>query len=206
MSTDEEWNSIKPDLKDGKVRKLLYNGNGDPNDAYEFDGMPHAYGMIPKTFEDPLHREQVVITRIGEPDTEQVITVGGDKDPLDIFILADRKLPIGQCKCRIIGVIHFVDGDEIDYKVIAVDASFDDVDSIKEIGDLNKFGFDKAEAEIMNWLKYYKTVDNEGKLIANPEKKMGKTIQNRPTDAAEARKVIEECRQGYQTIIKCAIK
>lgn len=57
VSTGEEWNSIKPDLKDGKVRKLMYNGQGDPDDQYEFDGMPYAYGMIPKTFEDPLHTE-----------------------------------------------------------------------------------------------------------------------------------------------------
>ena len=147
-----------------------------------------------------------MIYRIGEPDTEQVITVGGDKDPLDIFILSDRKLPIGQCKCKIIGVIHFVDGNEIDYKIIAVDASFVEVDNIKELSDLNKFGFDKAEAEINNWLKYYKTVDNEGFMISEPEKKMGKVIKDRPTDSAEARKVIEECRKGYQTIIKCSLK
>jgi len=116
--------------------------------------------------------------------------VGGDKDPLDIFILSDRKLPIGQCKCKIIGVIHFVDGNEIDYKIIAVDASFVGVDTIKEISDLNRFGFDKAESEILNWLKYYKTVDNEGFMISEPEKKMGRIIKDRPTDSAEARKVI----------------
>jgi inorganic pyrophosphatase len=103
-------------------------------------------------------------------------------------------------------VIHFVDGNEIDYKIIAVDASFVDVDNINELSDLNKFGFDKAEAEINNWLKYYKTVDNEGFMISEPEKKMGKVIKDRPTDSAEARKVIEECRKGYQTIIKCSLK
>lgn len=206
ISTSEEWNSIRPDLKDGKVRKLMYNGKGDPNNEFDFNGMPHAYGMIPKTFEDPLHKETVTIIRIGDPSSEAVITVGGDKDPLDIFILSDRELPIGQCKCKIIGVIHFVDGEEIDYKIIAVDASFVDVDSIKELADLKKFGFEKAEAEIMNWLKYYKTVDNDGNKIKDADNKVGKIISNRPTHAAEARKVIAECRESYHTIINCAIK
>ena len=48
--------------------------------------------------------------------------IGGDQDPLDIFILSDRKLPMGQVKCKVIGVIHFVDGSEVDYKIFAVDS------------------------------------------------------------------------------------
>lgn len=91
---------------------------------------------------------------------------------------------MGTVRCKIIGVIHFVDGGEIDYKVIAVDSDFQDIKSINEISDLKKtFAFSSAEAQIYNWLKYYKTVDNDGNRIANPEKKYGKYIVNRPTDA-----------------------
>lgn len=194
VSTKEEWNSIKPDLKDGQIRKLRYNGAGDELDIFQFDGMPHAYGMIPKTFEDPMHTEKVQVHVIGEHLTKEVV-VGGDQDPLDLFILADRPLPIGQCKCKIIGVYHFVDGDEIDYKIIAVDCAYTEIDSINEISDLCKHQeFQNAPREILNWLKFYKTVDNDGVRIANHEKKLGKVLSGRPTDSAEARKVVKECR------------
>ena len=43
-------------------------------------------------------------------------------------------------------------------------------------------------------------------MISDPEKKMGKVIKDRPTDSAEARKVIEECRKSYQDIINCSLK
>lgn len=59
----------------------------------------------------------------------------------------------------------------------------------------------KAEDEIINWLKYYKSVDNAGKTLENPEKKYGKYIVNRPTDAAEAMRVIEECKGYYERIV-----
>ena len=54
----------------------------------------------------------------------------------------------------------------------------------------------------MNWLKYYKTVDNDGVKIKDAAKKLGKMIKGRSTDAAEARKVIKECRDSYNEIIK----
>jgi len=109
----------------------------------------------------------VKVTVIGE-DEETEVEVGGDEDPLDLYILSDRDIHTGQCRCKVIGVYHFVDGDEIDYKIIAVDAAYKDVDSINEISDLKDTEFKSAEAEIMNWLKYYKTVDNEGVQVENP--------------------------------------
>jgi inorganic pyrophosphatase len=101
----------------------MYKGDGDPNNIHNFDGMPHAYGMIPRTFEDPTHKMVVPVAVIGSTKTEQV-ELGGDEDPLDIFVLSERKIPMGQVRCKVIGVIHFVDGGEIDYKVIAVDADY----------------------------------------------------------------------------------
>jgi len=154
--------------------------------------MPHAYGMIPRTFEDPLHQETVTVQRIGE-DFEEVVTIGGDRDPVDIYILSERPLPIGQCRCKVIGVIHFVDGDEIDYKIIAVDTAFSDVVNINELSDLkHTLVFSHAVDEILNWLKYYKTVDNDGNKISEPKfsSKIGRIIKDRPTTSEEARKVI----------------
>lgn len=198
-ATDETWNMIKTDIKDGQLRKLAYKGDGNPDEDYNFQGMPFAYGMIPRTFEDPQHKEKVKITVIGESE-ETEVEVGGDEDPLDLYILADRDLKIGQHKCKVIGVYHFVDGDEIDYKIIAVDAAHKDAGKINEIEDLADTQFKNAPAMILNWLKYYKTVDNEGELICNPEKKYGKMISGRATTAEEAMKVIKECRASYDSI------
>lgn len=98
---------------------------------------------------------------------------------------------------------HFVDGDEIDYKIIAIDGAFTDVDNIKEIPDLLKYQeFQNAAREILNWLKFYKTVDNDGKKLENAESKYGKVISGRPTNAAEARRVVKECRDSYTLIVK----
>lgn len=111
---------------------------------------------------------------------------------------------MGTVRCKIIGVIHFVDGGEIDYKIVGVDADFQDIDKINEIKDLKQtFAFSCAEAKLMNWLKYYKTVDNNGKKINNPSRKHGKYIRDRPTDSFEAKKVIRECRQFYDKIVNC---
>ena len=66
----------------------------------------------------------------------QMVEVGGDGDPIDVFVLSDRKLPMGSVKCKVIGVIHFVDSGEVDYKIIAVDAEYKDIDRINELDDL----------------------------------------------------------------------
>lgn len=57
VATKEEFNSIKPDMQDGKIRMLEYQGDGDESNKFSFSGMPFAYGMIPRTFEDPMHKD-----------------------------------------------------------------------------------------------------------------------------------------------------
>lgn len=110
---------------------------------------------------------------------------------------------MGEVRCKIIGVIHFVDGSEVDYKIFAVDSKYCDVDSINEISDLqNHPSFARAEKEILNWLKFYKTVDNNGKRISNPESKIGKIILGKSTSSAEALNVIKECRKSYKRITR----
>jgi len=199
MATDETWNMIKSDIKDGKLRKLAYKGDGNPDEKFEFSGMPYAYGMIPRTYENPTIKETYNVAVIGEKEATEM-EVGGDNDPMDLYILGERVLKAGQHKCKVIGVYHFVDDGEIDYKVIAIDSQHPDAATVNELEDLEKSSFADAPAKIMNWLKYYKTVDNEGALIANPEKKYGKMVVGRSTSAAEAMKVIKECKMSYLAI------
>lgn len=202
VATKEDFNSIAPDVKDGKVRTLEYKGDGDQGIDYKFSGMPHAYGMIPRTFEDPSHKETVPVSVMGDESQVEMLEVGGDEDPIDVYVLSDKTIPMGQIECKVIGVIHFVDDGEIDYKVICVDADFEGIDNINEISDLKNFSvFADSKDEIENWLKYYKSVDNQGVRLENAEKKYGKTIVGRPTDSKEALKVIQECRGYYDKIV-----
>ena len=66
------------------------------------------YGCFPRTWEDPDY---------SHPD----VKVGGDNDPLDVLIFNHDPIDRGSLvQCRVLGVLDFVDNDEIDYKVIAV--------------------------------------------------------------------------------------
>lgn len=162
--------------------------------------MPYAYGMIPRTYENPTIKETYKVAVIGDEENSTEMEVGGDNDPMDLYILGDRELKAGQHECKVIGIYHFVDDGEIDYKVIAIDTQHKDAATVNELEDLKNSSFADAPAKIMNWLKYYKTVDNEGELIANPEKKYGKMVVGRSTSAAEAMKVIKECKMSYLSI------
>ena len=72
VDTMEGFNSIRPDIIDGKIRMLEYSGDGDPDNIFQFNGMPHAYGMIPRTFEDPRHREMCKVAIIGKENKFKV--------------------------------------------------------------------------------------------------------------------------------------
>jgi inorganic pyrophosphatase len=36
VDIEEKFNSIKPDMKNGKIRKLRYKGDGDPKNQFTF--------------------------------------------------------------------------------------------------------------------------------------------------------------------------
>ena len=45
-------------------------------------------------------------------------------------------------------------------------------------------------------------MDNDGVRIKNHEKKLGRVISGRPTDSAEAKRVVQECRDSYNQIVR----
>ncbi|HMS31869.1 MAG TPA: inorganic diphosphatase [Candidatus Saccharibacteria bacterium] len=117
---------------------------------------PVSYGFIPQTLDD-------------------------DGDELDTLIICDEPLPMGLVveKARVIGVLKFEDGGEMDHKVIVVPADDrDSGDSIKSLDDLSP----ALLKQIEHHFTHYKDL-----------KKPGTTKVMGFGDVEEAKEVINEC-------------
>lgn len=80
-------------------------------------GYPANYGMIPNTL---LPKNK-----------------GGDGDPLDILVLGPQLKRGSLVECTIIGVLHLLDSDEKDDKLIAI-ANSSSLNKIKTLEELNQ--------------------------------------------------------------------
>lgn len=111
-------------------------------------------------------------------------TLDEDGDELDTLIVAPEPLPLGLVvKAKVIGVLNFEDGGEMDHKIICVPADDrDSGDHIKTLEDLPPQWKNKIEYHFNT----YKDL-----------KKRGTTKVLGYGDAAAAIKVIEECIEHY---------
>lgn len=128
--------------------------------GYSSLAYPFAYGAIPMTWDY-------------------------DGDPLDVEIVNVIEPLVPGClvEARIIGVMKFEDGGEIDDKIIAVladDRRSDHIQSVEDLGEQ----FKKETTYYWEHIKYLK--------------KPGTGITKGFFDKAEAIKVIKECQEKYQ--------
>ena len=64
-------------------------------------------------------------------------TQGGDKDHLDVIILADQSLEQGKViQCRAIGIINVLDRGEVDNKILAVQIDDQSKNNLQSVEDL----------------------------------------------------------------------
>ena len=105
-------------------------------------------------------------------------TLDEDGDELDVLVITDQPLPTGIfLEAKIIGVMNFVDDDEVDDKIIVVPA--DDrnngnaISSLADIGQLKK--------QIEHHFNHYKDL-----------KKPGSTVVKGWGDVTEAKAIIHE--------------
>jgi inorganic pyrophosphatase len=108
---------------------------------------PSNYGFVPQT----------LLPKIS----------GGDGDPVDVFVLGPSLSRTTQVKVRIIGIIHMLDNNESDSKLIAVN--------------VGEKGFDVHSLEMLNtnypgiidiieiWLSQYKGKDKINIISVNNE-------------------------------------
>jgi inorganic pyrophosphatase len=132
--------------------------------GYSSLAYPFAYGCIPRTWDE-------------------------DGDPLDIEIVGvtEPLVPGSVVEARIIGIMKFDDGGEVDDKVIAVladDKRMDHITSYTQLGD--------------HWLKETQYYWEHYKDLKKP----GTCRVNGFFDAAEAVKIIKECEERYLTTIE----
>ncbi len=120
---------------------------------------PFAYGAIPKTWDE-------------------------DNDPLDIVIanVTEPFVPGSLVEIRVIGLMKFIDGGEVDDKVIGVVSDDRRNDHIRTVEDLGEYF--KTETKYF-WEKYKEL------------KKPGTGEVKEFFDAAEAVKIIKECEDRY---------
>lgn len=129
--------------------------------GYSSLSYPFTYGAIPQTWDQ-------------------------DGDPLDIEIIGVQEwlLPGSLVEARIIGIMKFIDGGEVDDKVIAVLADDKRVEHITSFEDLGE-NFVK---ETTYYWEHYK--DLKKPMTGKVEGFFGKD---------EAIKIIKECMDRYQT-------
>lgn len=130
--------------------------------GYSSLAYPFSYGAIPQTWDY-------------------------DNDPLDICIanVTEPLVPGCLVEARIIGVMKFEDGGEIDDKIVAVLSDDRRSDHIKSVDDLGE----QFKKETIHFWEYYKHL-----------KKPGTGIIKGFFDKDEALKVMKECEERYKTI------
>ena len=136
IATGEEYNPIKQDVKNGKLRN------------YNYGDMLFNYGAFPQTWEDPAH-----VT----PDTGH----GGDNDPIDAVEIGTKMYRTGSVvKVKVLGCLAMIDDGETDWKCVVIAA--DDVlaPMLNDIDDVERVL--PGTIDVMReWLRLYKTVDGK---------------------------------------------
>ena len=167
MMKAELGNPIMQDVKDNAPRYYSY-------------GTPFFnYGFIPRTWEDP----NVI---------DSVTGAGGDGDPIDVIEVGTGPLSMASIvPIKVLGSFALIDEGEIDHKIIAVrvgDSKLGHVNSMAEL-ETAKPGI---TAEIVDWLKNYKTSDG---------KPQNKLKQEHPLSQTEAYQLIEEVSTYYNKLV-----
>ncbi len=113
-------------------------------------------------------------------------TLDDDGDELDVLLVCDQAIPTGvYTSAKVIGVLNFEDDGEIDHKIIAVPSdNRDSGDNINSLSDLGNRWQEKIEFHFA----HYKDL-----------KKPGTTIVNGWGDQEEAKKIIGECIERFNS-------
>jgi inorganic pyrophosphatase len=134
---------------------------------------------------------QLKLDRVGYSSLAYPFTYGAipqtwdyDGDPLDVEIVnvTEPLVPGSLVEARIIGIMKFVDGGEVDDKIIAVLNDDKRSDHIKSYKDLGEYW----EKETKYYWENYKAL-----------KKPGASVVETFSDTEEAIKVIKECEERY---------
>jgi len=140
ISTGEEFNPIKQDIKKGQLRFVA-----DVNGA---NGYPWNYGALPQTWENPLHKDH----RTGAL---------GDNDPVDVCEIGEKVGEIGQFKVvKVLGTLAMIDEGETDWKIVAIDVNDPLAEQLHDIDDVERLKPGYLQT-MHDWFRDYKIPDGK---------------------------------------------
>ncbi|KPA73440.1 putative mitochondrial inorganic pyrophosphatase [Leptomonas pyrrhocoris] len=168
LCKEEKHNPIKQDV--------LTKQEGQPLRFFRYGDMPFNYGFLPRTWEDPSHKDH----RTG---------CIGDGDPVDVVHFGPAHV-LGQYDVvRVLGVLGLIDEGETDWKIIVESASPAAGDGY---GSLAKVPQD-VQAKILDWFENYKVPDGKPKNTFVFDKEI------RGVDTAL--EIIEQCALQYNALM-----
>ena len=114
-------------------------------------------------------------------------TMSGDGDPLDVFVLCSQPIEkMSLVRCYPIGIVHVMDKNEVDEKIIAIPYGDPQYNSYTDIKELPAHILN----ELKHFLKVYKQLENKEVTVAKTE------------GAEEAKKCIDECILTFENLYK----
>ena len=133
---------LRQDVKNGALR------------AYP-SPLAFNYGMLPRTLEDP-GAVWAGAAAAGDP---LLATARGDGDPVDVVELSAASLPAGSVTPVIlVGALAMIDGGEIDWKLLALDASSPLAPRVRDASSLETF-FPGEIDRVVSFFSSYKGPD-----------------------------------------------
>lgn len=151
----------------------------DSQNKYEFDKKSGAI-ILNRVLYSPMHY----------PTDYGFIphTYCDDGDPLDVLVLgSDPLFPGCVVEARPIGLLKMIDGNEADYKILAVQTKNPRFENIKDISDI-KSVHEHSLKEISHFFSAYKELEGKKVKIQNWE------------GAKEAKKEIIKAQKAYKKI------
>ena len=160
---------------------IAQDANKDGSPRYYGYGTPFFnYGMLPRTWEDPAF-------------CEGFHGACGDGDPVDVMEVGANPLPMGSVTpVKVLGAFELIDEGETDYKIITLAA--DDADAWR-IHDMSSLELHKPgiTAQLVDWLKRYKTAENK------PENSLA---SESPCGVTEALQIVKDTNVKWSQLVR----
>ncbi|KAK1572740.1 inorganic pyrophosphatase [Colletotrichum navitas] len=142
------WQDGKIELKrDEPLNPVAHDSLNDAprfvESVWPHKSYPFIYGSIPQTWESPNYKHGFT-------------GLIGDNDPVDLFDIGQDRGYVGQVKqVKILGGLALADGDETDWKLIAIDTSDPLAPLISSYEDVEKYRPGTIKA-FRDWWTHYK--------------------------------------------------
>lgn len=131
-----------------------------------------------------LRLDRVLYSSVHYPVNYGMIpqTLDYDGDPLDILVICQERIePLSLAEAKVIGVMHMIDGGDVDDKIIAV--AYKDI-AVNYMNDIEELP-PHTTVELKNFFENYKVLEN-------------KTVEIEKFEGREkALEVIRHCQQRY---------